>query len=289
MTPSLAGLHALADREYADDEQLMVFFSGHGYFDDRIRRGYLTLRDSLPLEDDPYLQSFVSHEDVRVLLERLDCNHVLLVVDSCFSGTLDPMLAMAPSARPVENAYGLIPKAEYIKRKLQYRTRRYITAGGKEYVPDGRPGQHSPFARQFLAALRTFGGSDGILTLEEIVLHLERVDPQPRTGELYGNEPGSSFLLAATPITEDVTPKFASLTVAVSPPDAEVRIVGGPPAAESLLKTLRVEPTGTVERRYHLPIGTYRLRVVRDGYAPLEREVVLSADGLRTEATLVRQ
>ncbi len=190
----LTALHALADREYADDEQLQVFFSGHGYFDDRIRRGYLALKDSLPLADDPLMQSYVSHEDVRVLLERLDCNHVLLVVDSCFSGTLDPMVAMGSGARPIGRG-GLIPKEEYIQRKLRYRTRRYITAGGKEYVPDGRPGQHSPFARQFLAALRTFGGSDGILTLEEIILHLERVDPEPRTGELYGNEPGSSFVL----------------------------------------------------------------------------------------------
>ncbi|MAF12069.1 hypothetical protein CMK11_16620, partial [Candidatus Poribacteria bacterium] len=227
----LTALHGLADRDFADDEQLLVFFSGHGYFDERIRRGYLAFKDSAPLEDDPFMQSFVSHEDVRVLLERLDCNHVLLVVDSCFSGTLDPMVAMAPGARAIDSAYGLIPKAEYIRRKLQYRTRRYITAGGKEYVPDGRPGQHSPFARQFLAALRTFGGSDGILTLEEIVLHLERVDPQPRTGELFGNEPGSSFVLVARPIAEEASPKFASLVVAVSPPDAEVRIGGGPPAA----------------------------------------------------------
>jgi len=136
----LTALPGLADREYADEEQLLVFFSGHGYFDERIRRGYLAMRDSEPLEDDTFLESFVSREDVRVLLERLDCNHVLLVVDSCFSGTLDPMLAMAPRARPLASASGLIPKTEYISRKLRYRTRRYITAGGKEYVADGRPG-----------------------------------------------------------------------------------------------------------------------------------------------------
>jgi WD40 repeat protein/Leucine-rich repeat (LRR) protein len=282
----LEGLHALADRDYAEDEQLMVFFSGHGYFDERIRRGYLAFKDSLPLEDDPYYQSFVSHEDVRVLLERLDCNHVLLVVDSCFSGTLDPMVAMAPGARAFDNAYGLIPRAEYIQRKLQYRTRRYITAGGKEYVSDGRPGQHSPFARQFLTALRTFGGSDGILTLEEILLHLERVDPQPRTGELFGNEPGSSFVLVARPVEVPTPSKFGTLTVTVGPPDAQVRIIGGPPAAESLLKTLRVDPVGTADRRYHLPLGAYRVRVSRAGYNTMEHDVTLTAAPHRIEVTL---
>jgi WD40 repeat protein len=281
-------LHALADREYGKYDQLLVMFSGHGYFDERIKRGYLAFRDSKPLEEDPYFESYVSHSEVREILERLDCEHVLLVVDSCFAGTLDPLIAMAPGARPVDGGIGLIPAKQYIERKLRFKTRRYITAGGKEYVPDGRPGQHSPFVRQLLAGLRSYGGSDGILTLEELTLYLERVDPHPRTGELYGNEPGSSFVLVANLLDEEEpAPKFASLVVAVNPPDATVNVVGGPPAAESLLKTLRVEPTGTAERRYHLPLGTYRVRVGREGYAPIEREVDLTADGRRVEVRLV--
>ena len=283
-------LHALADQDYGDQDQLLVMFSGHGYFDERIKRGYLAFRDSLPLDEDPYFESYVSHGEVREILERLDCEHVLLIVDSCFAGTLDPLIAMAPGARPVDGGVGLIPTKQYIKRKLRFKTRRYITAGGKKYVPDGRPGQHSPFVRQLLAGLRSYGGNDGILTLEELTLYLERVDPQPRTGELFGNEPGSSFVLVANLLDEEEpAAKFASLVVAVSPPDATVNLVGGPPAAESLLKTLRVEPTGTAERRYHLPLGTYRLRIGREGYASVERDVTLSADGLRTEVTLHRR
>jgi formylglycine-generating enzyme required for sulfatase activity len=266
---------------------LLVFFSGHGYFDDVTRRGYLAFRDTEPIKDDPYYQSFVSHEDVRVLLERLDCNHVLLVVDSCFSGTLDPMVAMAPGARAFNNAYGLIPRAEYIQRKLQYRTRRYITAGGKEYVSDGRPGQHSPFARQFLTALRTFGGSDGILTLEEILLHLERVDPQPRTGELFGNEPGSSFVLVARPVEVPTPSKFATLTVQVTPPNADVHVTGGPPPAQSLLKTLRVQEKAS-ERRYRLPQGQYQVRATLAGFHAESIDIQLTAQGQAVELLLER-
>ena len=64
-------------------------------------------------------------------------------------------------------------------------------------MPDGRPGHHSPFARRILESLRTFGGSDGILTLEEMMIKIEKAVPEPRTGELLGNEPGSSFILIA--------------------------------------------------------------------------------------------
>ena len=88
---------------------------------------------------------------------------------------------------------------------------------------------------------------------------------------------------------EEEAPKFGSLVVAVSPPDAEVRIVGGPLAAEGLLKTLRVEPTGTAERRYHRPMGDYRVRVTRDGYADADREISLTEHALRISIELARQ
>ena len=61
----------------------------------------------------------------------------------------------------------------FIERKKKYKTRLYLTSGGKEYVPDGRPGHHSPFARKFLEALRNYGGNDGILTVNEIIQYVK--------------------------------------------------------------------------------------------------------------------
>ncbi len=274
----LTALHGLAARDYDEKDELLVFFSGHGFFDEGIKRGYLAFRDSLPLADDPFRKTYVSHGDVRSILERLDCHHVLLIVDSCFSGTLDPVVAMATGGKPIDDPYALIPRAEYLERKLAYRTRRYITAGGKEYVPDGRPGSHSPFARKLLEALRSYGGSDGILTLEELLLYLERVDPEPRTGELFGNEPGSSFVFVAQPLGEEdaVRPrKFGSLVVHVTPADANVRIEWVNQTAKGFLRTLSVERIEPSKRRYHLPIGDYRIHATRQGYASTTRNVAI--------------
>ena len=80
---------------------------------------------------------------------------------------------------------------------MKFKTRRYLTSGGKEYVPDGTPGHHSPFARKFLEALRSYGGQDHIITLAEMVLFFERLAPEPRYGEFGSNEPGSDFLFIA--------------------------------------------------------------------------------------------
>ena len=77
---------------------------------------------------------------------------------------------------------------------MKNKTRIYLTSGGKEYVPDGRPGAHSPFARKFLDALRHYGGEDKILTFNEILSYVDKVTPEPTHGEFGNNEPGSDFL-----------------------------------------------------------------------------------------------
>src|SRR5262249_57607812 len=56
-----------------------------------------------------------------------------------------------------------VDDTEFLKRKLKYDARQLLTSGGKEYVPDGIAGHHSPFAARFLDALATRGGPDGIL------------------------------------------------------------------------------------------------------------------------------
>jgi len=93
--------------------------------------------------------------------------------------------------------YADISRPEFIARKLQYKTRLFLTSGGKEYVPDGRPGYHSPFARKLLEALRTYGGHDGLLTISKVYADLEAINPEPRKGEFGENEPGSDFLFIA--------------------------------------------------------------------------------------------
>jgi hypothetical protein len=283
-------LYGLADRKYGKNDQLLVYFSGHGWFDERLKRGFLALKDSKSLNQDALRDTLVPHEDVRTVLERLDCRHVLLVVDSCFSGTLDPTLAMA-SERPLQDVYEPVSRPEYVRRKLAYQTRRYITAGGKEYVSDGRPGAHSPFSRQLLAGLRTYGGSDAILTLEELLMHLDRVNPQPRSGELLGNEPGSSFVLVARPLANETdnsegTVAQTELSVVASPADAQVTILPLDSAAEPL-RALRVQAAkGT--QTFRVPPGRYRVRATRDGYRPATVDVIAVSARQTVNVTLQR-
>lgn len=175
---------------YAPDDQLLIFFAGHGAFDRTTKEGFIVAKDSRKEAEDPDHQSYLQHSRLRDRVENLQCAHIYLVMDVCFGGTFDRFIAQSSRG---EDEPGT-SRTEFIRRKLAYRTRYYLTSGGRQYVPDGAPGHHSPFARRFLEALRTRGGKDGILTLNELHSSVEWTKIEPRAGEFGTNEPGSDFL-----------------------------------------------------------------------------------------------
>jgi hypothetical protein len=184
-------LRDFATRSYQPEDNLMVFFAGHGIYDEVFKEGYVISRDSRM--DDVGKTSYLSHSNLRTMVNNIACPHIFLVMDVCFGGTFDPHLAALHRGSAVQ--YADITTREFVQRKLKYKTRLYLTSGGKEYVPDGRPGFHSPFARRFIESLRYYGGDDGVLTASEILQFVEKVNPQPRFGEFGDNEPGSDFIL----------------------------------------------------------------------------------------------
>jgi len=188
----LLKIREYAKKSYLPEDQLLIFFAGHGQFDELTKTGYLVTTDSK--KRDEIKETYLSHSILRDVINNIPCEHVLLTMDACFGGTFDPVIAKAGSRG--EDDYELTA-TEFIKRKLRFKTRKFLTSGGKEYVPDGRPGAHSPFARKFLEALRNYGGKDRILTLTEMATYMERLEILPRSGEFGDNEPGSDFVFIA--------------------------------------------------------------------------------------------
>ena len=192
----LTKINQYARKQYNDNDQLLIFFAGHGYYEERnnIGIGYLVASDTLPPDADRGKSSYISHGDFRDRIENIGCEHIFLMIDACFSGTFDPLVAQSNRVRGGNRIPDNISRSEFIKQTLAYKTRWYLTSGGKEYVSDGRPNRHSPFARRVLDALRSNAGRHGILTLDDIRRYVEKATPQPRADEFGTNAPGSNFL-----------------------------------------------------------------------------------------------
>lgn len=183
-------MRELAQRKYKPQDQLFIFFAGHGVYDDVFGEGFVVARNSI--RNDVSKNTYISHNRIRSNINNIPCEHIFLAMDVCFGGTFDPVLASSRSA-----AYEETNDQEYLVKKLSKKTRKYLTSGGKEYVSDGIRGHHSPFAARFLEALKTNGGPDRILILDEIKLFMERLKTTPRFGEFGSDEKGSDFVFVA--------------------------------------------------------------------------------------------
>ena len=179
-----------AEKTYEDSDQLFIFFAGHGHFDETFRVGHLVARDTKTPENDNEMLSYVSHSRVRDIIDSMSCNHIFLVLDTCYSGTFDRLISMRGSAEDLSKQK-LIPAD--IKRILEYTTRWYLTSGQNEQVPDV-----SMFVHALLDALRSKGGADEILTIGEILSYMNHLDnPKPHASGFGSDEPGSDFLFFA--------------------------------------------------------------------------------------------
>ncbi|MFZ5998911.1 MAG: caspase family protein [Bacteroidota bacterium] len=186
----LKKLREYAEKQYKPLDQLFVFFAGHGTYDQTFGEGFLVTKESML--NDEAKTTYLSHNRLRSIINNIPCEHIFLAMDVCFGGTFDE--ALASSRGQDDEVYKEQTKSEFLTRKLTYKTRRYLTSGGKTYVSDGIPGKHSPFAKAFLDALGSQGGSDGMLTVQEVFGFVEKLKNPPRLGEFGDNAPGSDFI-----------------------------------------------------------------------------------------------
>ncbi|MFZ5999351.1 MAG: caspase family protein [Bacteroidota bacterium] len=180
-------IRSYSERKFKPQDQLLIFFAGHGQFDETFGEGYVVAKNSLL--NDKSRNTYISHNRLRGVINNIQCQHIFLMMDVCFGGTFDPVLARSRGDATLEAS-----DEEIIVRKLSQKTRKYLTSGGKEYVSDGTPGSHSPFATKFLASLKTDGGEDRILTLTELQIHLEKLKQLPRFGSFGDDSPLSDFI-----------------------------------------------------------------------------------------------
>lgn len=184
-------IREVAEKQYTENSELLIVLSGHGHFDEFAKTGYFVPANGKRAEDDKIFDSYIAYPIIQNIITNSGCKHVLLVLDACYGGTFNIQIAM----RGGEDTYRSVTAEKFVTLKLPFKTRLMLSSGGKEYVPDGRPGQHSPFMRKFLEGLRDYGGQGGILTTEELKAnYMNYVEPQPYLLPFdHGHEAGGEF------------------------------------------------------------------------------------------------
>lgn len=131
-------------REVGPQDQVVVYYAGHGQMDAVTARGYWIPVDG----DEKDIAQWVSVIDVTDQLSAMSARHVLVIADSCYSGTLTRSLV--PS---VDKALTLEQRLGPLRQLSQQRARVAMTSGGMEPVVDGGSIDHSLFARSLIDVL----------------------------------------------------------------------------------------------------------------------------------------
>ena len=132
----------LVSKKLTKKDNLLIFYAGHGELDARQNRGYW-----LPVDAQSDLRSkWISNAIIADELKATQAKHVLLIVDSCFSGSLMRDSGLRNTNDKLDQEY-----IELLKRK---KTRIVITSGGNEPVIDSDGGDHSIFAKKLITTLK---------------------------------------------------------------------------------------------------------------------------------------
>ncbi|MEZ4688489.1 MAG: SUMF1/EgtB/PvdO family nonheme iron enzyme, partial [Bacteroidia bacterium] len=123
-------------KEYTHN--LIVYFAGHGEWDEDMETGYWALRGAK--KDD--FASYYSNADLVQYISAVKSHHTLIISDSCFSG-------------------GLIESGrKRASRKEGYRSREVLASGLKDQTVSDGNGKHSPFAQVILDFLEEKRGNE---------------------------------------------------------------------------------------------------------------------------------
>ena len=199
--------------ELGEDDNLLIYYAGHGFLDRATDEGYW-----LPVDAEADSRAnWVSVRTVTTALKGMAAKHVLVVADSCYSGKL-------PREAPALGSDGPAKPAE-LRRIAERRTRRAMTSGDLEPVDDGGGDGHSVFARAFLETLRgnqqVLDGHRLYTRVREKVVSKAEQTPQYSTIKQSGDE-GGDFIFVPVGAEQQVT-----VTIAPAQPAERAQAFGG--------------------------------------------------------------
>ena len=133
------------------DDNLLIYYAGHGELDRVNNRGYW-----LPVDAEAdSTANWIPAYQITDILNAMSAKQVMLVADSCYSGTLTrSAIARLESGMTDQN------RLRWFQAMSTKHSRVVLTSGGVQPVLDGGGGQHSVFAKAFITAL---GDNNGIL------------------------------------------------------------------------------------------------------------------------------
>ena len=242
----------------APSDSVLIYYAGHGELDKIYDDGWWIPADAKLGDPLTYLENV----QIQKAMDKMQARHVLLISDSCYSGTLFGKSRALP--RKIDNKYYL--------GLFNERSRWGMTSGNKSPVADSGTGGHSVFAYQLLKELRN--NAKPYLSTQEI---FTRIAPIISNNSEVGQVPLCNPIVR----TGDQGGQFIFLASS----GAEIDVLVAPVAAGETLLSVKSNVPGAkvyMDGRYlgdtaltdaQVTPGRHRVRVEKQGYQPYTRDM----------------
>jgi formylglycine-generating enzyme required for sulfatase activity len=229
------------------DDNLLVYYAGHGHLEEVENRGYWLPVDARRSTT----AAWIANDDITAKLRSIRAQHVLVVSDSCYSGTL---------TRAVEIPRVPEARLEWVNRMVKARSRSAFTSGGLEPVVDGGGAGRSVFAAAFLKALadnRESVAPARALADPVAALVALNANQTPRYAEIReaASEGGEFFFVRTRGVAPVPKTEAPAASASAAPPAA----APGPSAEVSFWDTIKAGDDPAAFREYlkQFPGGTF--------------------------------
>jgi hypothetical protein len=162
-------------------DNVLIYYAGHGYLDKDTDYGYWLPVDS-ERDDD---SNWIATDRVVSQIKGMKAKHVMVVADSCFSGTITRAIKIEQRT------------PEWLSEIVKKKARTALTSGGLEPVMDTGSGNHSAFAYAFISLLEE---NDGVLDASQLFSKLRpkvmvNSTQTPQYGKIHmAGDDGGDFL-----------------------------------------------------------------------------------------------
>jgi sulfatase modifying factor 1 len=169
------------------NDQVLFFFSSHGYYDPASKLGYLIAADGVYRDD--YFRSWLDYNSLRPYFARCKAKNILVALDACHSGSFGNIEKGDPGG-PAYNKD--LDCQTQVERAFKYGGRLYVCSGNE----DARTPGESRFAAKFLELLRKGAPNPGgIIHFDDLHYALGKLtSPEPVHGDFTGHEAGGDFV-----------------------------------------------------------------------------------------------
>jgi ankyrin repeat protein len=141
-------------KRLTSNDHFLIYYAGHGYFDKEVNKAYWWPVDAETDDDTNWIIS----DTITTNIKRVASKHVLIIADSCYSGTLTRSFNVSLKTG--------VKSSLYLEKMMNRSSRTLLASGGNEPVSDSGGKGHSVFAASLIHGLKN--RTESIFTAENL-------------------------------------------------------------------------------------------------------------------------